>query len=396
MAHEIPEHIEALIAKQLSDKLSPEERETLDRWREDSVWNDYHATEIEDVWKSAEYNNSEYTVSWEKNFREIEKRAEAERRNRKKPWRWIKVAASVAMLMSVVTITYRYTVKKPEETDGFLANSIEEVSVSYSNGKTFTVNQKDNLVSGGDTLYRQNENLLSAHADRLSMKAEKVTVNVPKGKRIKLKLPDGTKVWLNAATTFSYYTRPRNGVREVAVNGEACFDVVHNKTPFIVRMGHRNVRVLGTVFNVNNYNGAVGSHVTLVEGSVSLYGKDERRSVKLAPGQQALFKDKKRVEISDVNTRKYISWRDDILVFEGQKFRDLIPVLERWYNVSIINNDPECEGTEFSGTFYGDETVADIMRAFAKQNGTSYIHRNDTVYINKQYEEKVTKKVNPI
>jgi transmembrane sensor len=166
----------------------------------------------------------------------------------------------------------------------------------------------------------------------------------PNGQRSSLMLPDGSKVWLNAGSKLKYYSNLNDRkTREVFLDGEAFFEVSKNKKkPFIVRTNSLAIKVLGTAFNVKSYPEEKTVETTLVEGAVAINEKSD--NVLLKPSQQAVFsKQEKKIRLFDVDPTIATSWKDGKLVFEDERFEDVIQKLERWYGVDLeVNEGKSC------------------------------------------------------
>ena len=162
---------------------------------------------------------------------------------------------------------------------------------------------------------------------------------LPQGKVAKIVLPDGSRVWLNARSSLIYPNKFLAGQpRRVKLNGEAYFEVVHDKAhPFIVETEKMQTRVLGTSFNVRSYNGE-NPIVTLVNGSVQVSvskGIGRKSSTILKPGQQWLLSEGKWTTM-DVDTNVFTCWRDELFYFDGQTLREIMVEIGRWYNMTVL------------------------------------------------------------
>jgi len=152
------------------------------------------------------------------------------------------------------------------------------------------------------------------------------TMSTPRGGQYQLKLPDGTKVWLNAASSITYPTAFTDKTREVRVTGEAYFEVAANaKQPFIVKTTVDNILVLGTAFNINAYADLTTVKTTLIEGSVKI------GSAILKPGQAYA-----NGNIIKTNIEQDIAWKNGFFDFTGLDLLSVTKQLERWYAVRIV------------------------------------------------------------
>ncbi|WP_412465908.1 FecR family protein [Pedobacter sp. KLB.chiD] len=163
------------------------------------------------------------------------------------------------------------------------------------------------------------------------------TIQTPKGGQYQVILPDGTKVWLNAASSLKYPEVFNGNERSVELTGEAYFEVAKNKAqPFHVRNHHQDVEVLGTHFNVNSYLDNNTIKTTLLEGRVRI---SNGRSVKiLKPGEQAVAEVSGKGIIrlaADVDTEDETAWKNGLFQFNNADLKSILKQLERWYDVHI-------------------------------------------------------------
>lgn len=217
---------------------------------------------------------------------------------------------------------------------------------------------------------------------------EKLVYNsiiVPRGKIFKIILSDGTMVWLNADTKISFPQKflATEATRTVVLDGEAFFEVAHNKNkPFIVKSNELEIEVLGTRFNVSSYANSDQISTTLVEGSVKINNsKDSIAGLILKPSYQAAFnKNTEKLEAFKVNTADYTAWMDNKILFKNEAFKDLMLKFERTYNVSIINKIPGLDNERFTGEF-DEESIEDIIKTFSSRLDFRYKIENKTITI---------------
>jgi len=166
-------------------------------------------------------------------------------------------------------------------------------------------------------------------------------------------LPDGTRVWLNAASSIRYPTVFVKNERKVEVSGEVYFEVVRNtKMPFRVNVNNRTeLEVLGTDFNVNAYDNEANMATTLLEGSLRVSQVQEgqqpiqtapaNQSVILQPGQQAQISfgqptQQKIKVITDADVNKVMAWKNGLFNFEDATLEEVLRQLERWYDIEVV------------------------------------------------------------
>ncbi len=168
---------------------------------------------------------------------------------------------------------------------------------------------------------------------------EQNTVTVPSGGKYSVVLPDGSKVWLNAASSITFPTTFHSKERNVSITGEVYFEVAKDtRRPFKVNVnGIQEVVVLGTHFNVNAYRDEDAVITTLLEGSVKvLAAGGEAGHVQLKPGEQSALSGKGTFRIQeDINTEGVIAWKNDMFLFEKAGIETVMRQLSRWYNVEV-------------------------------------------------------------
>jgi transmembrane sensor len=180
------------------------------------------------------------------------------------------------------------------------------------------------------------------------------TLSTPTGGQYQLLLPDGSKVWLNSASSITFPTAFTGRERKVNITGEAYFEVAHNsKMPFVVEKGRMAVEVLGTHFNINAYDDEDAVRTTLLEGKVKVVhhepatrGIKNEQSAILKPGEQAavsLSSHAIPVQAADVDV--VMAWKNGLFHFENADVKTVMRQLRRWYDIEVeyrgaVKNEP--------------------------------------------------------
>jgi len=188
------------------------------------------------------------------------------------------------------------------------------------------------------------------------------TMRTPRGGNYRLTLPDGTQVWLNAASSITYPAAFTGKQRNVKISGEVYFEVVKNiEHPFVVEVeGGVPVEVLGTGFDVNGYVDEGLVKTTLLEGSVRV------GDVVLKPGQQARVGQQQKVSVgNNVDIDKVMAWKNGFFNFEDVSLKEAMRQLERWYDIEVIyeKNVPEIR---FEGEISKNINLSDLLKALAR------------------------------
>ncbi|MBN8860438.1 MAG: FecR domain-containing protein [Sphingobacteriales bacterium] len=195
------------------------------------------------------------------------------------------------------------------------------------------------------------------------------TMTTPKGRQFQLVLPDGTRVWLNAASSITYPATFAGNTRRVKVSGEAYFEVAKMKdTPFEVAINNMaEVKVLGTHFNINAYEDEGGIKTTLLEGSIqtSLLGTGNAQEyVVLKPGQQAEMTNKIKLNES-VNTDQVMAWKNGLFNFENASLEEVMRQLSRWYDIKVVY-EQGIPGMVFGGEMSRNVSLAGLLNGLQR------------------------------
>ena len=200
------------------------------------------------------------------------------------------------------------------------------------------------------------------------------TINLEWGQMANLTLSDGTKVWLNAGTTFRYPSVFNSTERTVTLSGEAQFRVSHNdKVPFEVQTETGKVKVYGTCFNVSSYQDDPEFVVTLIDGKITVEKNHENSFTILKPNDQiSINKKTGKIKVEQVETRFYTSWIDGKILLEDSKLSDLTKILSRWYNVDIKLEGEGLSEMKISGTILKGKPLDLFLKIMVRMYGLDY------------------------
>lgn len=186
------------------------------------------------------------------------------------------------------------------------------------------------------------------------------TITTARGNQYSLVLPDGSKVWLNAASSVRFPTAFTGGERKVEITGEAYFDIAAQPSmPFKVIARGGEIDVLGTHFNINAYDDESAVRTTLLEGAVKvLQGPSE---LELHPGQQAVSANGKITLIKHVDTDRATAWKDGFFYFDNTDLHTLMRQVARWYDVEVaFKGDVSDDG--FSGKISRNVPLSKLLK----------------------------------
>jgi hypothetical protein len=194
------------------------------------------------------------------------------------------------------------------------------------------------------------------------------TMITPNGKQYQLVLADGTRVWLNAASSITYPTGFKSAERRVEISGEAYFEVAHNPSrPFIVSVNGMEVKVLGTHFNINAYSDEGPMRTTLLEGKVAVRNGGEE--VVLKEGQQSavLLGSNQKISVSNVETDKIIAWTEGLFHFDHATLEVILRELSRWYDIEVVYKG-KIPKKEYFGLLSRKSRLSSVLKALNVTN----------------------------
>lgn len=297
---------------------------------------------------------------------------------------WVRVAAAVIVVVTGAA-TYRMFHKSNINKTNPLAtvhtsNDIRpggnKAVLTLANGATIVLDSAhDGLIGqqGGTNIVKVDAGALAykgAASDKLSATGEAAynSITTPRGGQYQVILPDGSKVWLNAASSLRFPTSFVGKERLVELTGEAYFEIAKNAAmPFRVyvvpplgsgREG-MNVQVLGTHFNIKSYENEQSIRTTLLEGAVKV--KLSASEVSLVPGRQAIADNgASSLHVADVNMEQVVAWKNGMFRFKETSIRELMREVERWYNVDVIYNTTKTD-QDFTGIVPRTKNISELL-----------------------------------
>ncbi|MVZ63759.1 FecR family protein [Sphingobacterium humi] len=247
------------------------------------------------------------------------------------------VAAAILVFLSAGIYWYSTTKDKPQVTltsvygDDVLPGS-NRATLTLADGRTIALSEdREGIITGDKLTYDDGTLLDDTGVDNV----EYAALTTPNGGQYRVTLPDGSKVWLNAASRLDYPMSFKGDERRVQLSGEAYFEVAHNaEQPFIVESNDQLVQVLGTSFNVNAYHDEPATATTLVSGSIRINTERNNSPVVMKPGQQALTTNK-TINVRQVDIQDYIAWRNGQISLNDADLITVIRQIERWYDIEF-------------------------------------------------------------
>ncbi len=282
--------------------------------------------------------------------------------------------AAAAIIILMFSIGYYYMTKPvpgkvTNVTSNIAKNKKDDVApgknvavLTLSDGSSIILDSTKNgtLATQGNTKILKLNGILSYN--NMQKKNASVlynTISTPRGGQYQLMLSDGSKVWLNAASSLRFPAAFAGKERKVELLGEAYFEVAKNASmPFKVKVNGMEVEVLGTHFNINSYDNESTVRTTLLEGSVKI-NKNNSSSF-LKPGQQAQMNKSGEIKIiNNVDVEEAIAWKEGKFQFDKADIHDVMRQLARWYDVEV-----EYKGaisSHFGGTISRDVNLSQVL-----------------------------------
>lgn len=328
--------IDQIISNFLSDSLTDFERQRLKEWKNESVQNAYQLDKLSKLWKERSFERKTINASdikrkiWHHGVK-LDSKYDKTRKQRFIHSFVIRRIAAAFIIFSILGILYLMG-------NNFIKSEIKMTDDEY---------------------------------------VEKIN---PPGQKSKIFLSDGSVVWLNAKSSISYFKHFTDSNRIVTLEGEAFFDVAKDSlNPFIVRTNGVTIEVLGTQFNVNSRNSKEEVAVALVEGEVKVfsdYKNDGGDATIILPGEGIIISsqydriDNFSFDISGSNN-PYSSWKDGILVFNGENYNEFITKIKLWYDIEVQANGIPPVDWDIRGNF-PNETLDNIMKAISFNKEITY------------------------
>lgn len=308
---------------------------------------------------------------------------------------WLAAASVIAIL----TAGYFLFLNKPSE-QKVLAKTENKLPVQndlmpggnkailmLDDGSTIVLDsaQNGNLASqGGTKIVKTEDGRLAYEGSNAKAEQQSIqmnTVSTPRGGQYQLTLSDGTKVWLNAASSIRFPASFSGTKREVAITGEAYFEVAHNaKMPFTVTVKNMDVEILGTHFNINAYDDLGNVQTSLFEGSVKIVsgGKNEL----IIPGQQAIVNNQSNaISVNNhIDAEAILAWKNGKFYFNDANIQSVMNQISRWYDVEV-----EYEGKinkTFAGTISRNVTASNIFKILEATGGVHFKIEGKKVIVN--------------
>ena len=390
MEHQYSDRIVRLLQLYLLGDITEEERQELEDWCEEAPRNRKLFEQIcqEDLFSKERYvyekiHDTKAFSVFEKRVRKVSSRSIGN---------WWKYAA---VLLFPILVVGSWKLMHETEQVSIVASSVAPIQPGCSQAvlvlddgrKVFLKEEEEGVISEDKEITVTGEKDRLVYTSSEGKNVDEIRFNeleVPRGGEYKVRLADGTLVYLNSATRMKYPVKFDEKERKVYLSGEAYFEVAKDpERPFFVEMEGVEVRVYGTSFNVNTHQEG-NIQTVLVKGSIGVKVLSSGMESVIRPGQMAEFKQgNTKVDVKDVNVAVYTDWKDGIFRFENQRLEDILTVLSNWYDVDIFYQTVSVKELHFSGYMERYKDVSVILEAITLSTGVTFSIQGKTIIVSK-------------
>lgn len=390
MEHQYSDRIVRLLQLYLLGDITEEERQELEDWCEEAPRNRKLFEQIcqEDLFSKERYvyekiHDTKAFSVFEKRVRKVSSRSIGN---------WWKYAA---VLLFPILVVGSWKLMHETEQVSIVASSVAPIQPGCSQAvlvlddgrKVFLKEEEEGVISEDKEITVTGEKDRLVYTSSEGKNVDEIRFNeleVPRGGEYKVRLADGTLVYLNSATRMKYPVKFDEKERKVYLSGEAYFEVAKDpERPFFVEMEGVEVRVYGTSFNVNTHQEG-NIQTVLVKGSIGVKVLSSGMESMIRPGQMAEFKQgNTKVDVKDVNVAVYTDWKDGIFRFENQRLEDILTVLSNWYDVDVFYQTAFVKELHFSGYMERYKDVSVILEAITLSTGVTFSIQGKTIVVSK-------------
>lgn len=390
MEHQYSDRIVRLLQLYLLGDITEEERQELEDWCEEAPRNRKLFEQIcqEDLFSKERYvyekiHDTKAFSVFEKRVRKVSSRSIGN---------WWKYAA---VLLFPILVVGSWKLMHETEQVSIVASSVAPIQPGCSQAvlvlddgrKVFLKEEEEGVISEDKEITVTGEKDRLVYTSSEGKNVDEIRFNeleVPRGGEYKVRLADGTLVYLNSATRMKYPVKFDEKERKVYLSGEAYFEVAKDpERPFFVEMEGVEVRVYGTSFNVNTHQKG-NIQTVLVKGSIGVKVLSSGMESMIRPGQMAEFKQgNTKVDVKDVNVAVYTDWKDGIFRFENQRLEDILAVLSNWYDMNVFYQTVSVKELHFSGYMERYKDVSVILEAITLSTGVTFSVQGKTIIVSK-------------
>jgi transmembrane sensor len=393
-------HIASLIVGDMQDNLTSDERQELNAWLQENGDNYLLYEQLMDQDKLGkdlnELHKYDRAEAYEKVTQKIFPQKITAKRVHFRIW-WYTAAALLLLVAGGIayfalnkpanTTIPQSTVVAQKKAPGTPPDTKKAVLI-LADGSTIALNEIVNgdIAHQGQVIIHKNQN------GRLEYKpsgasvtvAGSNTIRTPRGGEYQVVLEDGTKIWLNSASTLQFPVQFNTDARRVVLTGEAYFEVAKAIDPktnqtksFIVSVDNMEVQAIGTAFNISAYKEDDRSQTTVVEGLVKV-SRNNKFSM-LKPGKKLIAADT-TFSIEDADVKQEIAWKNGEFVFRNTSLKMVMNELARWYDMDI-EYAPGVPALHFSGEVQRESNITKVLEMLEYTGGVTFTISNRIITV---------------
>lgn len=394
-------HIASLIVSDMQDKLTTGERQELEAWLQENGDNYLLYEDLMDEDKLGaslnELNTYDHQQAYEKIATRIFPAGVTGKRVYFKIW-WYMVAAVLILVAGGIAyftlnkstpIKPRLVVTAKKKSPGLQPDSNKAMLILADGSTIVLADMNDgDIAQQGNVLVHKNQSGQLEY--KISGPAGNIdgfnTLRTPRGGEYQVVLDDGTRIWLNSASTLQFPVHFNDKERHLVLNGEAYFEVASlplppssggGKRPFIVHVNNMEVQAVGTAFNISAYREDERSQTTVVEGLVKVSRNNQ--SNMLTPGKKLVASDSLfKVEVADVNQET--AWKNGEFVFRNTSLKMVMNEIARWYDRDVVY-EPGVPSLHFSGEIQRASNIQQVLQMLEYTGGVTFTIANRIITV---------------
>jgi ferric-dicitrate binding protein FerR (iron transport regulator) len=384
-------HIASLILADLQDKLTTDERQELDAWLQEHGDNYLLYEELMDDEKLAndlfEMHTYDHHQAYERLASQLfPNEIITPKRVYFKIW-WYMAAALLVLVAGGIAYFSLNKTEKPfprstivaqKKSPGVPPDSKKAVLI-LADGSTIPLNEMNNgnIAQQGNVIIHKNQNgqLVYKLTGNNTNATGSNMLRTPRGGEYQVMLDDGTRIWLNSASTLQFPVHFNTNERRVVLTGEAYFEVASSVVPqtghkrsFIVTVNNMEVQAIGTSFNISAYKEDDHSQTTVVEGLVKV--NLNNKSNLLLPGKKLVASDS-TATIEDADVKQETAWKNGEFVFRNTSLKMVMNELVRWYDMDV-DYDPGVPSLHFSGEVERESDITKVLQMLEYTGGVTF------------------------
>jgi transmembrane sensor len=297
------------------------------------------------------------------------------------------IAAASIMIIATLSVLFIFnrknhvstqtaTIQNPSQ----IAPGQEGAVLTLSDGKQIILDKVSNgqvATDGGNSIIK-NGAKIEYGAVNGSGQASYNTMTTPRGRTFQLTLSDGSKIWMNAASSIRYPTVFNSSERKVEISGEVYFEIAHDALkPFRVMVKNTEIEVLGTHFNVSAYSDESVMKATLLEGKIRL--KENGGIALLKPGQQAQITNGNITLLDDPDLNQVMAWQRGLFEFNKTDLTTIMRQISRWYDIDVIYEQKPGDA-KYGGGLSRNLPLSEVLKLL-EYNGVKFRLEGEKIFV---------------